>query len=378
MMSRIVMWLPGLTEHGGIARHNRSFCKAVSAYARERGGTVQIVSLRDPDEYFDPEFLTKPLVGCEAGSIRFGRAALASLRPGFDLLVVGVVDFGPLVPLARLRSPGAAILTITHGIEVWKPLSRQTRIALTQASSVMSVSAYTADAVARSHAVDRSRIQVIPPPLDPGFLAASQAHRPNGHASSSSSLLSISRLNEIDAPKGVDRVIQALPIVRARVPDVDYTVIGTGDDRERLERLAARLGVQDITHFKGSVSDSELHAHLRNTELFVLPSAKEGFGIVFLEAAVHEKAVVGGNHGGIPEVVLDGETGVLLDATDVPRLAETLSDLLLDEARRTEMGRSGARRVRDNYSYDRFERRIAAMLDSLLHATTPASPTLAR
>jgi len=370
------MWLPGLAEHGGIARHNRSLCKAVCAYAREHGASVDVVSLRDADGFFDPEFLMRPLVGCEKRSLRFGLAALSSLRAGFDLLVVGVVDFGPLVPLARVRSPSAPILTITHGIEVWKPLPIQMRVALTQATSVMSVSAYTADAVARRHGVKRSRITVIPPPLDPGFLSAAKESSTEPPAAPASRLLSISRLNSIDAPKGVDRVIEALPIVRMRIPDVDYTVIGTGDDRIRLEGLASRLDVADMTHFVGAVTDAELHSYLRGTELFVLPSAKEGFGIVFLEAAAHGKAVIGGNHGGTPEVVLDEETGVLLDATDVPRLAEAISELLLDERRRDELGRSGERRVRESYSYERFEERVGVALDGLLR-NGGASPSLA-
>ncbi len=370
MSKRIVMWLPGLAEHGGIARHNRSLCKAVASYARARDVSVDVVSLRDPDKFFDPTFLTQPLVGCAAGTVRFGLAALASLRPGFDLLVVGVVDFGPLVPFARIRRPGASILTITHGIEVWNPLSLQMRIALAQASSVMSVSAYTADAVARQHGVERSRIHVVPPPLDPGFLAAAEGNEVREAPRRGLRLLSISRLNEIDAPKGVDRVIEALPLVRSRVPDVDYTVIGTGDDRDRLERLAESVGVQDITHFAGAVSDSELHEYLSDADLFVLPSAKEGFGIVFLEAAVHEMAVIGGNHGGIPEVVINGETGVLVKATDLQSLAHAIVELLLDDGRRIAMGRNGARRARESYSYERFEQRIANALDGLLESAS--------
>lgn len=369
------MWLPGLSEHGGIARHNRSFSRAVCTYAREHGARLDVISLRDPENFFDREFLTSPLVGCEGRSARFGLAALASLRAGFDLLVVGVVDFGPLLPAARIRSSGAPILTITHGIEVWEPLPRRRRVALTQASVVMSVSAYTANVVAQLHGVNRSNIEVIPPPLDPGFLAASEQHASNGSPCTPSRLLSISRLNAIDAPKGVDRVIEALPLVRKRVPDVDYVVIGTGDDRERLRALAVRLGVADITHFKGALPDAELHSHLCGTDLFVLPSSKEGFGIVFLEAATHEKAVVGGNHGGIPEVVLDGRTGVLVDGSDTPRLAEAISDLLLDEKRRIELGQRGAARVRERYSYESFERRILQVLDGLLHTTSlSASP----
>ena len=361
------MWLPGLSEHGGIARHNRSFCKAVSEYAREHDASVEVVSLRDPDRYFDPSFLTQPVVGCEGRSRRFGLAALSSLAAGFDLLVVGVADFGPLVPAARLRCPSAPILTIVHGIEVWKSLSPLTRTALTQVTAIVAVSDYTAAAVTERHGVEASRIHVIPPPLEPGFL---QGAGSDTNVPVASRLLSISRLNRIDAPKGVERVIEALPTVRARIPDVDYVVVGEGDDRDRLQDLAKRLGVDELTTFKGAVSDAELHSYLRATDLFVLPSAKEGFGIVFLEAGAYEKAVVGGNHGGTPEVVLDGVTGALVDATDVPGLAGAISELLLDDERRAEMGRRAAERVRDCYGYELFQERVGGVLEQLLdHAS---------
>jgi glycosyltransferase involved in cell wall biosynthesis len=361
----IVMWLPGLAEHGGIPRHNRTLSKVVSEYARERDALVTIVSLRDEAGFFDPAYLTRPVVGCEGKSARFGLECMASLRRGFDLLVVGVVDFGPMVPAARLRSPNSSILTITHGIEVWKPLPRRMRVALTQASAVISVSQFTAEFVARQHGVERSRIHVIPPSMDPDFLAmvagARKRREPSG-----SKLLSISRLNEIDAPKGVQRVIEALPAIRRDVPDVRYTVIGTGDDRPRLESLAGELNVDDLCDFKGAVTDAELHADLGETDLFVLPSAKEGFGIVFLEAAAHERAVVGGNAGGTPEVVVDGVTGLLVDPADAGTLGSAVAELLPDERRRREMGLAGARRVRDSYGYEAFAERTTDLLHELI------------
>jgi phosphatidyl-myo-inositol dimannoside synthase len=377
---RILMWLPGLAEHGGIARHNRAFCRAVSEYARSHGASVEVVSLRDPAGFFDPDFLTRPVVGCEALSARFGRAALRSLVGGFDLLVVGVVDFGPLVPAARLRNPRGRILTITHGIEVWKRLSPARRLALGQASSINAVSDYTAEQVTLRHRVERSRIHVVPPPLDDEFLEAAMSSSSASDPSTRSRLLSISRLNEIDAPKGVQRVIEALPAIRARVPDVSYVVIGTGDDRPRIEALAESLQVDDITRFLGSVEDSQLHTYLRETDLFVLPSSKEGFGIVFLEAAAHGKAVIGGSHGGTPEVVIDQETGILVDAGDVHGLAEAAAELLLDEARRHEMGRRGAERVQQEYTYERFAERIAETFDQLLDpiATNPTAMLIPR
>ncbi len=364
---RIVMWLPGLSEHGGIARHNRTFCKAVAQYAHRHNVTVDVVSLTDPSGYFDPDFLTHPLTGCEGKSIKFGLCALRSLLRGFDLLVVGVVDFGPLVPAARLRNPQGRILTITHGIEVWKPLSRGMGFALSQASAVSAVSNYTAEQVTHLHGVKRDRIHLVPPPLDPHFLEMATQTANSTEEPPRSRMLSISRLNKIDAPKGVERVIEALPALRARVPDLNYIVIGTGDDRPRIEGLAAQLGVDDITRFLGAVDDAELHQYLSGTDLFVLPSAKEGFGIVFLEAALYEKAVIAGNHGGSPEVVLDQSTGILVQASDVQGLVDAAAELLLDDSRRAELGRNGAERVRSEYTYDRFAERTTLALDALLN-----------
>jgi phosphatidylinositol alpha-1,6-mannosyltransferase len=359
------MWLPGLSEHGGIPRHNRNFSKAVSEYAREHEAVVEIVSLRDPQGFYDPSYMTRPLIGCEGKSVRFGLECMRSLGRGFDLLVVGVVDFGPMVPVARMRSPRSPILTITHGIEVWKALPRRMRVALTQASAVISVSRYTADFVAGRHGVDRKRIRVIPPSMDPDFLARASV-RAERRASSESTLLSISRLNKIDAPKGVQRVIESLPSIRRKIPEVRYRIVGTGDDRTRLESLADRLGVEDLCDFKGAVSDDELHADLEQSDLFVLPSSKEGFGIVFLEAGAHRRAVIGADAGGTPEVVVDGVTGLLVDPVDVQSLARAVTDLLPDESRRNEMGLEGERRVRDCYGYEAVSRRTKDLLEELM------------
>jgi phosphatidyl-myo-inositol dimannoside synthase len=362
---RIVMWLPGLAEHGGIPRHNRNFSKAVSEYANAHDAVVTIVSLRDPEGFYDPSYMTRPLIGCEGKTVRFGLECMRSIGRAYDLLVVGVVDFGPMVPVARLRSPRASILTITHGIEVWKALPWRMRVALTEASAVISVSRYTSDFVAERHGVDRGRIQVIPPSMDPEFLAKAAAPA-EPRVSSGSKLLSISRLNEIDAPKGVERVIESLPTIRRLIPAVEYTVIGTGDDRARLESLAGELGVEDICDFKGAVSDVELHADLEESDLFVLPSAKEGFGIVFLEAGAHRRAVVGADAGATPEVVIDGVTGLLVDPGDVGALAQAVIELLPDQERRDEMGREGERQVRDRYGYGSVSRRTKDLLRELI------------
>jgi glycosyltransferase involved in cell wall biosynthesis len=111
-----------------------------------------------------------------------------------------------------------------------------------------------------------------------------------------------------------------------------------------------------------------LPSYYENCDLFVLPSTREGFGIVFLEAMHHGKACIGARAGGVPEVIRDGATGVLVDpsklATQVP---EAILRLLNDPALRKNMGANGRAHLDANFSFDRFRDRLEQILCSPDH-----------
>ncbi len=119
--------------------------------------------------------------------------------------------------------------------------------------------------------------------------------------------------------KGVDTVIRALPRILAAVPDARYVVVGDGEIRANLARLADEVGVSESLTFTGEVSDAELAELYRACDVFVLPSrgqqrvgvvGGEGFGRVYVEAALAGKPVVGSRSGGATEAVLQREDGV--------------------------------------------------------------------
>jgi phosphatidylinositol alpha-1,6-mannosyltransferase len=153
--------------------------------------------------------------------------------------------------------------------------------------------------------------------------------------------------------KGHDVMIEALPSIRARIPDVQWVVIGDGPLRPSLERLAADRGVADSVRFLGSVDDRAREDWLSRSHAFAMPSrlppggvGGEGFGIVYLEAAAHGLPVVAGAVGGAVDAVADGETGLLVDPRNPSAVAAAIGDLLENPGRAEALGAAGADRAR--------------------------------
>jgi glycosyltransferase involved in cell wall biosynthesis len=121
--------------------------------------------------------------------------------------------------------------------------------------------------------------------------------------------------------------------------------VGVGPERERLERLARDLAIADRVHFLGYLPLHDLTAEYRNAAVFALPTAQEGFGIVFLEAMASSLPVVAARAGAVPEVVREGVTAWLVDPGDEAALTNSLEKLLDHPAQREAMGAAGGLRV---------------------------------
>jgi starch synthase len=159
--------------------------------------------------------------------------------------------------------------------------------------------------------------------------------------------------------KGIDVAIEALARVRRRHPLARLVVLGEGPLRDELTDLAASRRIADAVHLPGRVGD--VAWWLRRAAVVVHPARWEGFGLALLEAMLCARPVVASAVSSVPEIVVDGETGILVPADDSPALAESVIALLDDPARAAALGEAGRKRALAEFSVARMAERTAAV-----------------
>ncbi len=174
-------------------------------------------------------------------------------------------------------------------------------------------------------------------------------------------ILSVGRLSR---RKGFDQVIKALPMLLQRGLDIQYTLIGIGEDADYLVSLAEANGVADRVHFPGHVDALELPRWYNACSIFAMPNREiqgdtEGFGMVFLEAAACGKASVAGMAGGTASAVDDGLTGLRVDGESLEAVVRALEMLLRDDQMASQLGSQALERVRAQFSWAAVAERTA-------------------
>jgi glycosyltransferase involved in cell wall biosynthesis len=288
-----------------------------------------------------------------AGDRNQRRFFLAALGLGVRSrrIVCGHVRQLFIARLAKFFRPSLDYYLVAHGIDVWRPFGPLERMALRGARRIFCVSDYTRREMMKSCPWLRAeQLAVLPNALDPAFPIVAAPPRPNAHM-----IFTLTRLDSAETYKGVDHLIAALPAIRDELPGARLRVAGTGDDLPRLKALAQAQDVADAVEFLGFVEESHLTNEFNACDLFALPSGKEGFGLVYLEAMAHGKPCLGARAGGVPEVIIK-DCGTLVDYGGGDRLAAACIaalhhswniNTILDRAR--------------YFSYENFRTRLAAL-----------------
>lgn len=176
-------------------------------------------------------------------------------------------------------------------------------------------------------------------------------------------VLIVGRLDSSERYKGHRQLIAALPIVRKEVPGCRLLVVGDGDDKANLQMYAEHMGVAEAVTFTGTVTDEELETFYRTCSVFAMPSKNEGFGLVYVEAMAYGKPCIGGNQDAAKEIIVNGETGILVDPDDESQLAQALIKLLSDRTLAEALGTAGFRRYEEIFTFDDFKARILMAMD---------------
>lgn len=287
------------------------------------------------------------------------------------------VWFGAAAPLGllapSLRASGVRrMVATTHGHEVgWAmlPVARQALRRIGNAVDVVTyLGEYTRRRLAGAFGPHAELAQLTPgvdtSAFDPG-IDASQIRARYGLADRPV-IVCVSRL----VPrKGQDTLIEALPIIRQKIPDASLLLVGRGPYDGDLKERARRAGVAEHVVFTGGVSTAELPAHFAAGDVFAMPCRTrrfgmdvEGLGIVFLEASAVGLPVIAGDSGGAPDAVREGVTGYVVDGTDRDAVADRLTAVLSDAELRARLGRSGREWVEERWQWATIADRLAELL----------------
>ena len=361
---------PELDAPGGVQRAGRHMAAVITEFAASRGMECRLLSLNDSPELHRMAASGREFVftGCDRSKARFTVAALKAARRKAKVVLAGHPNLAPVARLMKFAAPRMKSIICTHGVEVWEPLPRMRRRALQRANLVLAPSEYTADHVKADQGVLAGRTKVLPWALDPQFEAlvagSAKSGVPEGFPKGRV-ILTVGRWLASERYKGMDTLITALPKMLPRWPELQLVAVGEGDDREWLEDMAQENGVRMHVHFLSGLSYAQLAACYSACEIFALPSRGEGFGLVYLEAMACGKPVIGGAHGGAPEVIEDGKTGYLVHHGDTVQLATSIETLLANPEMASEMGKRGRERVEHEFRFNVFAKSLKKILREL-------------
>ncbi len=176
--------------------------------------------------------------------------------------------------------------------------------------------------------------------------------------------------------KGADTLIAAFDLLKDRYPRIQLALAGEGGERAGLEADVARRGLAARVGFAGSLSHEAIYPFLARATLVAVPSRIEPFGLVALEAAQMARPVVASAVDGLPEIVVHGETGLLVPPGDAAALAGAIAGLLDDPDRAAAMGEAGRRRAEDRFGWERYVSAHERLFSSLLADARPQKSTL--
>ncbi len=360
----IVGLFPGLASVGGIQMAGRQTAAALASIASERGSSCEFLSLNDANGEHEAAVggLRFKYRGFARSKSRFILAALGLARTRPDVIFAAHPNLAPITVAMRVLARQAQIIVGTHGIEVWQPLPALRRKALRSASMVLAPSSDTARRLTSVQGVPVENIRRLPWPLDLDFL--NLANSPDGlprpsQFSHGRIVLSVGRWAASERYKGADLLIHAVSELTREFSDLHLVLVGEGDDLPRLQKLALAANALDNVHFISGLSRDELAACYAACDIFALPSTGEGFGLVFLEAMAFQKPVIGTALGGIPDLVEEGVTGILVDPINPSSLPGALRALLSDDDLRLRMGQRAGEVVRARHGFECFRATLA-------------------
>lgn len=310
----------------------RTLSHALTTVASRNNWTFNLWSVYDKDSDVMPQYVsTTNFKGFGIKRQAFSFKALTLARKA-DVVILSHVNMAVVGLAIKLIKPQCAVWLVAHGIEVWRPLSTVKKWFLDRCDKVICVSNFTKQEMIRWHHTSSDKCVVLNNAVDSFMIPPNSFDKPayllDRYKLNQSDvvLFTLTRLAATEQYKGYEQVIKVIDKLKAKIPNIKYVLSGQHDaiEEARIKQLIAHHGVEEQVILTGFVNEKELPDHFVMADLFVLPSKKEGFGIVFIEALACGLPVICGNVDGSMDAIRNGDLGKAINPDDLEEIETAL------------------------------------------------------
>ena len=337
MSKTLFLTLRTFSATGGIEKGCKILGKALYEDSIKNEGIVQICSMYDKQEdAFDNRYFpTENFRGYGINKWRFIKETVLAGSKS-NLVILSHINLLLAGWFIKKIAPHTKIILLAHGIEIWYPLNARKKRMLKQCDKIIAVSNYTRNKIIEVHGLAEDKCVVLNNCLNP-FLPLPSLHKKSeallnkfGFTASDKILMTLSRLSSKEKYKGYVKVIKAIAGLKEKYPNIKYLIAGRYDKREKvfLDTLINKLELQSTVIMPGYIKSEELEKCFAMCDLYIMPSSKEGFGIVFIEAMYYGLPVIAGNADGSADALLNGKLGQLVKPDDVEEISKAITNVI--------------------------------------------------
>ena len=342
--------------------------KALYEYGLQNSAVIQIKSMHDKQEeacnnlYFPNEIFT----GFAGNKVSFVFNA-ADNRHKDDIIIISHINLLMAGWLIKKVNPSAKIILIGHGIEIWSKLNISKKKMLSVCDQIICVSRFTAQKIKNVHHFPEVKISILNNCIDP-FLpmpvvhfSAQKLKQQYGIKNDETVLMTLTRLSAKDRYKGYDCVLDALVILKRNDRKIKYFLAGSYSESEKIvvDTLVKKHDLTDSVILTGYIPEEDLTTHFCMADIYIMPSTKEGFGIVFIEAMYYGVPVIAGNQDGSVDALLNGELGLLIEPNNATAIAEAVEKMMKNK----EYYKPDHALLMENFGYDAYKRKLEGFLN---------------
>lgn len=337
MSKKVILFtLETFSTTGGIQKMTRTLGYSLYRIALRNNWDFKMISAYDADKHLMPQYLpAEAFKGLNTNRFKFVIKALQESAKS-DIVILSHINLSIIGVLLKIINPKCQVWLIAHGIEVWRPLYLFKKALLKRCDKIICVSNFTKQQMIGLHKVNPAVCTVLNNVVDlfmsfpATFEKPSQLLSKYNLTGTEPVIFTLTRLAATEQYKGHEQVISVLNKLKVKFPNIKYILSGKYDvDEEiRIKDLIKANNAEEQVILTGFINEKELTDHFLLADLFVLPSKKEGFGIVFIEALACGLPVICGNADGSVDAIRNGELGTAIDVGDLAQLEEAIVENL--------------------------------------------------